>query len=191
MIKRSTIYVLLASALTIAAISCQKEKEPSDNEQETEELEDLDDAAILKLVKTTTINTAYYKDIFLDGGCELNPGIKENGVVINGKLPYALAKTGITNAEYFLSTLNDVGDGYTTEDNAIQLRLISGTTEDSNGVLLYPDGEPRFRMFYSFGGHSGTHGKTIGIGGRANIKQFYTNGGSYAGSCAGAYLAGR
>lgn len=191
MIKRSTIYLLLAGAIAFAAISCQKEKEPNVNEQETEELEDLDDAAILKLVKTTTTNTAYYKDIFLDGGCELNPGIKENGVVINGKLPYALAKTGITNAEYFLSTLNDVGDGYTIEDNAIQLRLISGTEEDSNGVLLYPDGEPRFRMFYSFGGHSGPHGKTIGIGGRANINKFYTNGGSFVGSCAGAYLAGK
>ena len=131
MIKRSTIYILLASALMVAAISCQKEKEPSGNGQE-EELEDLDDAGILKLVNTTTINTAYYKDIFLDGGCELNPGIKENGVVINGKLPYALAKSGITNAEYFLSTLNDVGDGYTAEDNAIQLKLISGTEEDSN-----------------------------------------------------------
>ena len=177
--------------MMLAAYSCQKDIDQPGDEPDTDVLEDLDDAAILKLVKTTTINTAYYKDIFLDGGCELNPGIKENGVVINGKLPYALAKSGITNAEYFLSTVNDVGDGYTMEDYNIQLRLISGTAEDSNGVLLYPDGEPRFRMFYSFGGHSNPHGKTIGIGGRTNINQFYANGGSFAGSCAGAYLAGQ
>ena len=189
MIKRSTLCIFLAGALILASNSCQKDN--NGNESGTEELEELDDAAILELVSKTTINTAYYKDIFLDGGCELNPGIKENGKVINGRLPYALKKAGINNAEYFLATIDDVDNGYTDSDKAIQSSLITGNADDQNGVLLYPDGEPRFRLFYSFGGHSGPHGKTMGASGRKNVNTFYTNGGSYVGSCAGAYLAGR
>lgn len=177
----------LAALILMAAGSCSKE----DNGKTSEPEEELSDAEILALVRKDVVNTAYYKDIFLDGGCELNPGIKENGVVINGKLPYALAKAGIKEAEYFLATLNDVGDGYTESDKALQTSIINGNAEDGNGVLLYPDGDPRFRLFYSFGGHSGSHGKTMGVSGRKNLNTFYTNGGSYVGSCAGAYLAGR
>lgn len=179
---------ILAAIFMVAAVSCVKDDNGKTGGETEEELSDAD---ILALVRTDVVNTAYYKDIFLDGGCELNPGIKENGVVINGKLPYALAKAGIKNAEYFLATLDDVGDGYTESDKALQTTIICGTNQDSNGVLLYPDGEPRFRLFYSFGGHSGSHGKTMGFSGRTNVNTFYTNGGSYVGSCAGAYLAGQ
>ncbi|MBO4263077.1 MAG: hypothetical protein J5871_00160 [Bacteroidales bacterium] len=153
--------------------------------------DEIDDETILAMVRTDVQNTAYYKDLFLDGGCELNPGIKENGVVVNGRLPYAMDKTGITNAEYFLSTIDDVNNGYIASDKTLQTNIISGTSTDLNGVLLYPDGEPRFRMIYVFGGHSGPHGTTLGETGRARVNTFYTNGGSYVGSCAGAYLAGR
>ena len=153
--------------------------------------EELDEATILSMVPTDVPNTAYYKDIFLDGGCELNPGIKENGVVINGRLPYAMATTGITDAEYFLSTVDDVENGYTDADQALQSELITGTPEDLNGVLLYPDGDPRFRLIYVFGGHSGPHGRSLGTLGRSRVKDFYDNGGSYVGSCAGAYLSGK
>ena len=177
--------LILAAALTMAATSCVKEDNGGDAGEE------LSDDAVLRLVDRTTVNTAYYKDIFLDGGCELNPGIKENGAVINGRLPYALEKAGIGEAEYFLSTINDVDNGYLPSDKSLQTRIFSGTAEDVNGVLLYPDGEPRFRMFYSFGGHSGPHGETLGEAGRANVNSFYSNGGSYVGSCAGAYLAGQ
>lgn len=177
--KKRLIWIAL-SLLLSGLVSCEREQLP----------EELDDAAILKMVKPH-LNTAYYKDIFLDGGCELNPGIKENGVVINGRLPYALKKAEIKTAEYFLSTVNDVGDGYTKGDQAIQKKLFSGTPEDYNGVLLYPDGDPRFRLFYSFGGHSGPHGSSLEASGRANVRNFYTGGGSFVGSCAGAYLAGK
>ncbi len=150
-----------------------------------------DEAEILAMIPTNVPNTAYYKELFLDGGCELNPGIKENGIVINGRLPYAIATAGIKSCEYFLSTIDDVDNGYIPSDLQLQTDIISGTPEDLNGVLLYPDGEPRFRMMYVFGGHSGPHGKTIGVHGRRLVNVFYTNGGSYVGSCAGAYLAGR
>jgi len=173
------------AALSLTFTACEKEPAAESGGEE------LDDWEILQLVNTETLNTAYYKDIFLDGGCELNPGVKVNGSVVNGLLPYALDKTGITRAEYFFSTVNNVANGYTDEDLALQTALFSGTEADLNGVLLYPDGEPRFRMLYCFGGHSGPHGTTLGAAGRKNVQVFYTNGGSYAGSCAGAFLAGR
>lgn len=168
-----------------AALSCGKDPVPAPR------VEELDEAEILAMVRTDVPNTAFYKEIFLDGGCELNPGIKEKGVVINGRLPYALEKVGIRHAEYFLSTVDDVGDGFTDSDQALQSELIRGTADDLNGVLLYPDGAPRFRMLYVFGGHSGPHGETLGTTGRSRVKTFYENGGSYVGSCAGAYLAGK
>ena len=153
-------------------------------------VEEFSNSEILAMVRTDVPNTAFYKDIFLDGGCELNPGIKENGLVINGRLPYAMEKAGITNAEYFLSTIDDVGDGWIQSDHDIQTKLITGNPDDKNGVLLYPDGEPRFRMIFVFGGHSNPHGQTLGYQGRLNVKTFYENGGCYVGSCAGAFLAG-
>ena len=190
MTRKTIIPCIFATACIILSYSCTKGGNDNIDKPE-QELEELDDEGILRLVDDQTINTAYYKDIFLDGGCELNPGIKENGVVINGRLPYALKKAEIGEAEYFLSTINDVGDGYTESDKRLQTTIFSGSEEDINGVLLYPDGEPRFRLFYSFGGHSGPHGTTLGTNGRENVNTFYTNGGSYVGSCAGAYLAGK
>lgn len=189
--KSTPLYLaIIAVLLLIAVNSCVKEDNGKKNGEVEEELSD---AEIFAKVRNDVQNTAFYKEIFLDGGCELNPGIKQNGVVINGKLPYALAKVGIKSgdAEYFLSTVDDVGDGYTETDKALQTNIFSGTSQDTNGVLLYPDGEPRFHLFYSFGGHSGPHGKTLGAPGRTNVNTFYTNGGSYVGSCAGAYLAGK
>jgi len=178
---------LIPTALAAAALwACQ----PEEIIPEPVRVEELSEAEILAQVRSDVPNSAFYKDIFLDGGCELNPGIKENGVVINGRLPYALEKAGITNAEYFLSTVNDVGDGWTQTDNDLQRLIMVGNPEDVNGVLLYPDGQPRFRMVYIFGGHSNPHGTTLGADGRTRVKTFYENGGSYVGSCAGAFLSG-
>ena len=120
---------ILLTALAALTISCGKETIP-------EPIEELSEEEILAQVRTDVQNTAFYKDIFLDGGCELNPGIKESGVVINGRLPYALQKAGLTDAEYFLSTVDDVGEGFTTSDLKLQTEIISGTADDPNGVLL-------------------------------------------------------
>lgn len=76
-----------------------------------------------------------------------------------------------------------------------QASIITGTSGDSNfpadknGVLLYPDGEPRFRMIFVNGGTSETHGTSLGESGRKTIKRFFEKGGSYIGACAGAILA--
>ena len=71
--KRYWIPLLLAAVAAVIS-ACRKEPLP-------EPVPQLDEDSILAMVPTDVQNTAYYKDIFLDGGCELNPGIKENGVV--------------------------------------------------------------------------------------------------------------
>lgn len=76
-----------------------------------------------------------------------------------------------------------------TEDQALQDQVIIGSMVDQNGLLLYPDGQPRFRLIYTNGGSATNHGNSLGPTGRARIRQFYYNGGSYSGSCAGAYIA--
>ncbi len=184
MSKGSLFFLLLAAAAALT-LSCSREEIPA-----PPHVEELPEAEILAMVRSDVPNSAFYKDIFLDGGCELNPGVKENGIVINGRLPYALEKAGIKSAEYFLATVDDVSNGWTENDHDLQTLIMVGNPDDVNGVLLYPDGQPRFRMIYMFGGHSNPHGSSLGAGGRSRVKEFYSNGGSYVGSCAGAFLAG-
>lgn len=181
------------AAVSALAIACTPEAIP---EVTPVEPATMSDSAILSMVRNDVINTAYYRDLFLDGMCHLNPGIKINGVVSNGTLPRAVEDYGFT-CEYLLSVNDDPfsapysGDWNTISDKERLQRWLGGTDEDRNGVLLYPDGEPRFRMMFIFGGSSGNHGADAGAAVRANIKTFYTNGGSVCGSCAGAYLTGR
>ena len=125
------------------------------NAESTEiEAEELSDEDILAMVRTDVPNTAFYKDAFLDGGVNLNPGVKVDGAVSNGALPAALSYIGFT-SEYFLSRVDDPFATANSSDKTLQTEIMSGSTSDSNGVLLYPDGEPRFRLIYIFGGSSG------------------------------------
>ncbi len=124
-------------------------------------------------VRTDVPDKAFYKDVFMDGGLALSS---------NKNMP-SLKVLGLTH-EY-------IGVGKSTEENkSIQNSLICGNEDDANGVLLYPDGEPRFRMIYVNGGGADGHGRSIEYAGRQNLKQFVDNGGCYVGSCAGAYLIG-
>ena len=77
------------------------------------------------------------------------------------------------------------------EEQAIQDLLFIGNEYDDNGVLLYPDGEPRFRCIYVSGGGAGSHGRSLGEEGRKRVRDFYNNGGSYSGSCAGAFICSK
>jgi len=63
-----------------------------------------------------------------------------------------------------------------------------GNEFDDNGVLLYPDGEPRFKVIFTNGGSPEMHGESLGEQGRERIRTFYYRGGSYTGACGGAYL---
>ncbi len=93
-----------------------------------------------------------------------------------------------------LHAANSIGLSYEYYAGKIQARqndLIVGNVDDQNGVLLYPDGAPRFRMIYVNGGAATNHGKSLTKAGRINLRQFHSNGGAYCGSCAGSFLSGR
>ena len=80
---------------------------------------------------------------------------------------------------------------YAGGDAIRQNKLLIGSADDENGLLLYPDGQPRFRMLYVNGGGATRHGMSLTRAGRNAIRQFNRNGGSYCGSCAGSFLSGR
>jgi hypothetical protein len=112
----------------------------------------------------------YYKDLFMDSGVELSS---------RKSLPAADA-LGLS-MEYIA-----VGDSGEVRQNRW---LVSNPDVDDNGILLYPDGSPRFRMVYVNGGDSLGHGNSLGETGRQRIRDFFHGGGSYSGSCAGAFFS--
>ncbi len=115
----------------------------------------------------------YYKDLFMDSGVALTS---------RRNLP-AAEMLGLS-MEY-LALPNR---GASAADRALQVKLLGGWKDDSNGILLYPDGAPRFRCVYVNGGSATRHGASLGQAGRAAFRAFFEGGGSYTGSCAGAYL---
>ena len=119
----------------------------------------------------------YYKDVFMDSGIHLE-GRRD--------LPAArflgLSMESFVAACYYPCKL-------TMRDTLRQNELMCGYPSDENGILLYPDGEPRFRMIYMNGGLATKHGNSLTPEGRDNIRKFIENGGSYVGSCAGMFLA--
>ncbi|MDO4956588.1 MAG: hypothetical protein Q4E60_06160 [Bacteroidales bacterium] len=121
-------------------------------------------------IRTNVPNRAYYKDLYLD--CSISITSKKT-------LP-AADLLGISMEKLAFNEM---------EDSARQNRVLVGNKDDVNGVLLYPDGQPRFKVLFINGGSSIIHGRSLGSRGRANIRQFYNNGGSYVGCCAGAILA--
>lgn len=108
----------------------------------------------------------FYKDVFIDGGVHL-------------------AAAGQREAD----SLGLSYEHIQTEDSLYQNLVMVKNHLDDNGALLYPDGSPRFRLLYTNGGY-GNHGRTLTSLGRRQIRHFFNQGGSYAGSCNGAALAG-
>jgi hypothetical protein len=108
----------------------------------------------------------FYKDIFYDAGV----GLDDMAKLYAGdflKLSY----------EY-----------YSGEDADTQNLLMVKNENDDNGVLLYPDGEPRYTVLYTCGGY-GEHASSLGNEGKQRVRDFFYHGGSYNGSCNGNYLA--
>ena len=124
------------------------------------------------VIRTDVPNKAFYKDVFSDAGILLT----QNGV--HPVVPYL----GVSFEYYKEREENSVNLGH-------QRAIFGGSDVDQNGYLLYPDGAPRFRMFYVNGGYSSNHGLSLEHEGRRNIRTFVRNGGSYEGHCAGAYLS--
>ena len=119
----------------------------------------------------------FYKDVFMDSGIAL---------ASRRELP-AAPFLGLT-MESFVSSVNRHHPA-TKMDTIMQIKVMCGTEQDTNGVLLYPDGAPRYRMIYMNGGSASKHGRSLTKVGRDHIVKFVEGGGSYLGTCAGAYLA--
>lgn len=114
-------------------------------------------------------NTSYYKDVFLDAGVYLTT---RSFLYSVNALGYQLECVSCTDVQ----------------DTLWQNMVIGGNEEDENGRLLYPDGQPRFRVLFVNGGNSRYHGKSLGPKSRERMRNFVLNGGSYVGTCAGACL---
>jgi len=124
--------------------------------------------AITLLTSTLFAQTpGFFKDIFSDGGVSLTSGFYLEAPELLG-----------LSVEYLA-----------TSDDSTQSAVMISNDFDTNGHLLYPDGSPRFRMIYTQGGQSTNHGTSLGEVGRDRVRAFYAGGGSYAGSCAGAFIA--
>jgi hypothetical protein len=107
----------------------------------------------------------FYKDIFFDAGVGLDDMSKL----------------------YAGDYLNYSYEYYSGESADSQNLLMVKNENDDNGVLLYPDGEPRFTIEYTCGGY-GQHASSLGSEGQQRVKDFYYHGGSYTGTCHGNYL---
>lgn len=119
----------------------------------------------------------YYKDIFMD-----------SGIALTSRTYLPSARFLGLDIEYFASASKK---NLTAKDTLRQRELMVGSDEDSNGWLLYPDGAPRFRMIYVNGGSASKHANSLGNRGRERIGEYVASGGSYFGTCAGAYLGTR
>ena len=134
----------------------------------------------LALCVPAVAQRGYYKDIFMDGGISVSSRTTlPSATVLNLTMDY------LTCSSHKL----DGKSAYNAADSIFQLELLGGNAMDENGILLYPDGQPRFRMIFMNGGGAARHGASLGEAGRQNIRTFVRNGGSYVGSCAGAFLS--
>ena len=123
-------------------------------------------------------NRGYYKDVFMD-----------SGILLTSRKDLPAARSLGLSMEAFISSYKSDSTALTCLDTILQTEKISGSTIDENGILLYPDGAPRFRVVYMNGGKAVNHAVTLGETGRNNYKAFIKAGGSYVGTCAGAFIA--
>lgn len=168
--RYTCLFIALLSASLL--LSCNKPEEEEEILPAMKVMGDeLWNEAIKASIRTDVPNEAYYKDVFLDGGTNLT-----SRHILPACDSFNLSQ------EYFNAESR-------VNDSLVQLEIFSGNEMDYNGILLFPDGEPRFRLFYSCGGDSRTHGTTLAAQGRNAVRSFNHAGGSYLGSCAGAFLA--
>ncbi|MCQ2137350.1 MAG: hypothetical protein MJY60_01465 [Bacteroidales bacterium] len=165
---------LTAAAVMMAcAAACSPKQAPQNDSAKAQNTQNtLTAAEEPAVIRTDVQNKAYFKDIFIDAGIEING------------FPTMPAVTMLGMSYEWMRISND-----TLPSQDLQRSIVCGTADDTNGRLLYPDGEPRFRMIYVNGGLAESHGVALEMRGRDAIRTFLANGGSYTGSCAGAYVA--
>lgn len=138
------------------------------------------------VIRTDVQNKAFYKDLFNDDGVGVAPNRSNLNVFVElGSRGYTYEYVECTTKNEYVSSLASVNE---KARNAM-LKYYVGCEYDSNGYLLYPDGEPRFKLFYVNGGYENTHAAAWTAQGRENIRTFFYNGGCYTGNCCGALLS--
>ena len=127
-----------------------------------------------QLLNAPVQNRSYYKDVFMDAGIALT------------------ARKTLAAADYLglsLEAISCSSNSVNSPETALQNAMISGDSNDQNGRLLYPDGQPRYRLLFVNGGTSTIHGQSLERKGIDNMRAFVEQGGSYLGMCAGAFFA--
>ena len=91
----------------------------------------------------------FYKDLFMD-----------SGMMLTSRVDLAASRLADFTMESFISTPHSYTEkfSFTDADTIMQNQLICGSAIDENGILLYPDGAPRFRVVYMNGGRAKAHG---------------------------------
>lgn len=124
--------------------------------------------------------SGFYKDLFMDSSIPLNayddlPAARHLGLEM----------------ERICTWENGKAEDATEYEKLLMKNTFVGSDIDDNGPLLYPDGAPRFKAIFINGGKATTHGKFVTKEGIENLRTFYNNGGSYVGTCAGAFFSSK
>ena len=122
-----------------------------------------------------TNSRGFYKEVFMD-----------SGIGLTSRRQLSAANALGLSMEFFASASNEK---LSKRDTLLQNDIFAGCKEDTNGRLLYPDGAPRFRMIYVNGGRATKHSKSLSESSLSRLREYITNGGSYLGTCAGAFFA--
>lgn len=138
---------------------------------------------VVKMARTDIPNTAFYKDIFLDAGVSLDRCSSIPRGLMN---IYGLTSNSLTNKDNWehIEFFNFSDSTFTQR----QRDMIAGCENDRNGILLYPDGNPRFKLVYGYGGKASKHAASLSEAGCKAVNRFYTNGGCFVSSCASTVL---
>ena len=175
-IHRTTAKTVVLQLSALLVTCCSVRVAPGGEKAGTKTVQTQEEVAVNidSLVKWESPNEVFYKDIFLDAGIGLTPRT----------FLYAADSLDLS-LEGICFSRSDARP----EEYERQAAVLAGTPEDLNGRLLYPDGQPRYRILFVCGGSSRTHAASLDSASRAHIRSFVQAGGSYVGTCAGAFLA--
>ncbi|MBQ0025246.1 MAG: fimbrillin family protein [Bacteroidales bacterium] len=147
-----------------------------------------DEAVWEDIRKVKVPNDAYFRDIIMDAGYMLDDGVSDG---YTKSLPRVFKEFYPDSWDAFIL------DSKVPGDTVMQKKFFSGSTEDLNGRLLYPDGSPRFKALFIIGGdaqnsdNAEAHVRTLGEEACGYIRSFLEKGGSVVTSGgAGSVLAG-
>lgn len=167
----NNVSLIIVLPLVTLLFSCSKYDLISDENLESQwSFDDYPASVQDPLVRNDVPLQGFYKDVFMDAGV------------------YLTTRNTLAAAKYLGLSLESVSCT-DVSDTLWQNTVISGDSNDTNGRLLYPDGQPRYRLLFVCGGSSRSHGQSLRSSGRKNMRDFVLRGGSYVGTCAGGFFA--